>query len=1075
MKKFSILFTFLACFFILHAQPPSKFIISGVVVDGERALHGASIRIVGDSRTTRSGEDGSFRLETTDVKALLLVTHIGYEQALLEIQLPQQDPLVITLVSQSENIEEVLVSTGYEVLSKERITGSFEGVDNQLFNRSVGASVLNRLDAITSSIQFERRSDHHMFTNNKVNQRLRGVSTIRAEGQPLIVLDNFPYDGDPEMINPNDVESVSILKDAAASSIWGARAGNGVIVITTKKGRFNSPLQFNVSTGFSIGGRLNLKASKPMSSSDFIDVEQFLFEKGFYDAEYTLFTKPAISPVVELLWQVRDGQIDASIANKKINSYRTQDVVLDFQRYIYRQPVNQQYSFSASGGSEYHSYSFSAGWDKNTMPVYSNSLQRLTLRSANNFRIDDRLNANAELIYTLYEEGGMAVESTSYYGMPIGTGRQLYPYASLVDGEGNSLAIPKNYRMSYTESVGGQLLDWNYRPVDERDIGSLGKNSDVRVNFGFSYRILEWLSASSQFMHQQSNGTSRIHYPSWSYHARNMVNRYTQIAEDGTVTRIIPEGGILTNGGAHASSYGLRGQINANPQWHDRHQLHAIAGAEIRQSRRAAHQDYPWYGYDENTLSFSPNVDFGRTYPIYDGLMFDSYIPHQVHTNTYIDRFVSLYANMAYTYNDRYVISASMRRDASNLFGISQNRKWAPLWSVGASWTISDGPRYDWQAFPLLKLRISHGYSGNIDPSVTAYTIIRRYPAQSLTGLPYANANTAPNPNLRWEKIRTLNIGLDFETKNKRLSGTIEYYQKYTKDLLANERVDPTLGFSQLAVTNSAHTHGNGVDVHVLSQPFSGVIGWKNHLLLGYSKTKVKRYLLTPTGSSAYVSGGMSINPIEGQVVYPVFAYRWAGLDPTTGTPIGILNGEKSTTYQDILNNTPIGELEFFGSAIPLYHGSFRNEFDYRAFTLSINVSFFLDYYFRRPTLNYYALFNQGQSHSEFENRWQKSGDERYTDVPSLTYPANIQQDHFYANASLNVLRGDHIRLQDIRLSYRPKIDSRRIKRIGKLEFFAYVANPFILWSANKESIDPKYEGAIPPATMYSLGFNIQF
>src|SRR5690606_5695961 len=305
--------------------------------------------------------------------------------------------------------------------------------------------------------------------------------------------------------------------------------------------------------------------------------------------------------------------------------------------------------------------------------------------------------------------------------------------------------------------------------------------------------------------------------------------------------------------------------------------------------------------------------------------------------------------NASYTYADRYVLSGSIRRDASNVFGVRQNEKWAPLWSSGVSWLLASDPWYRWEQLANLKLRATYGYSGNIDPSVAAKTILTHVSRNAATGLPYATAWTGPNPNLRWEKVRTINFGIDFASRNNRISGSLEYYLKHTHDLMSTMPLDPTLGFGITAMRNSAKTRGKGLDIQLTTQNLTGTMQWRSHYLFSYHKTIVTDFYALNPSPINYINAGVGVNPVINEVISPIFSYAWGGLDSETGDPIGFWEGEPSKDYFNIYANTPVEELVLHGSATPLYFGAFRNEFQYRNMTLSFNIGWYFDYYFRRP------------------------------------------------------------------------------------------------------------------------------
>src|SRR5690606_3247302 len=289
----------------LVAQEPlqganGKFTITGTVRDSQtnRPLIGATLKL--GELTTKTDKEGNFSLRGPSTTNKLSISHLGYNDTIYTITSPNKT-LEIVLNPKDNQIEEVeVVSTGYQKIPKERTTGSFTYVDSKTLRRNTGMALLSRLNGVTNGLLIDRN------TGNPDGLSVRGRSTIFSSTRPLIVVDNFPYEGDLDNINPNDIQSVTVLKDATAASIWGVRSGNGVIVVTTKKPK--DRLSVELSSNFLFRKRPDLSTERWMSSSDFIDSEIFLFEKGYYDRDINV-PYQQISPVVEILDQVRDGSL----------------------------------------------------------------------------------------------------------------------------------------------------------------------------------------------------------------------------------------------------------------------------------------------------------------------------------------------------------------------------------------------------------------------------------------------------------------------------------------------------------------------------------------------------------------------------------------------------------------------------------------------------------------------------------------------------------------------------------------------------------------------------------------------
>lgn len=1047
----------------------AQITIRGIVRDSKTGspLGGSTVTFKKAHLSAVTDLNGRFRFEDVQVPDTLVVSYTGYVTSGMPLKPPFSQEIVVTLVKDTHAIEEVTVSTGYQNIPQERATGSFDQINNQLIDREVSTNVITRLDGIASGVLFDRRSGPADFS-------VRGLSTLTSTiKQPLIVVDNFPYDGDINNINPNDIESVTVLKDAAAASIWGVRAGNGVVVITTKKARYNQPLRVSVQSSFTYSGKPNLFALPVISTGDFIDVEEYLYGNGFYKSALSNRRRPVISPVVELLNAETNGTISQADGNARISALRALDVRNDFEKYVYRHAINQQHSLQVSGGTSNMNNILSIGYDDDLQTLVGNSYERVTVRDQNFYRPVKNLQVQTAIQYT---ESNTITDSQGGYGaiVPGGGKTALYPYAQLADAHGNPLPVTRDYRYNYIDTAGhGTLLDWTYKPLAETKIANNVLHlHDLLLNAGLKYQLMPCLSAELKYQYENSNGDQDNDYNENSYFTRNLINRYTQVS-GGTITQVIPYGDILDLAQNNMASNDVRGQINFEKDWTDKHHLDIIAGGEIDQKATEVNTERT-YGYNSANLTSLP-VDYVNLYPIYGNLGVSSQVPYMNSFSGLMNRTVSAYANAVYTYDNKYTFSASARRDADNLFGVETNRKWTPLWSAGVSWLLSDEKFYPLQWLPRLKLRATYGYNGNVNNAIPALTTIQYVvpiSANSITGLPFAQVSNFPNPNLTWERSAILNFGLDFATKGNRLSGSIEYYYKNSTNLIGLIPVDLTVGAGQFLNENSAQLKTHGVDIVVNSLNVNGSIKWNSSLLFSTNFNDVAKYLYTPANLTSLVGNGALISPIVGEPAYEIVSYKCAGLDPANGNPRAYLNGAVSEDYSSITTSAGSNDLIFSGPAMPQYFGSLRNDISWKSFMLSVNISYRFDYYFRRNATSYYSLFNNWVGYNDFDRRWQKPGDEKTTDVPSMIFPANSSRDAVYDFSNITVSRADNIRLQDIRLSYQFNKSNSPSLPFKGLNIFAYANNVGILWRANKFGLDPDYTG-IPPVRSISFGFKL--
>ena len=1032
--------------------------VNGKVVDEKgEPLAGASVMIKGTNRVTKTNESGAFTLTGVNENAILQISYLGYKVREVRVDV---EPGIIALEISAGELEEVeVVNTGYQNVSAERLTGAYQKISGEVLAEQVGSSIMERLEAIGNGLSTDRES----YSRGRIN--IRGVSTFSGPGNVLVVLDNFPYEGNLENINPNDVESISILKDAAATSIWGSRAGNGVIVIQTKKGKYNQPLGISANIVNTFKAAPDLYRLPQMNSSDYIDVELQLFKAGFYTSDYNSPGKPVLSPVVELMY---DNALSQSQKNALIDGYRNKDVRDDFSRYFYRDSYAQQYYVQAAAGGKGFGWAASSGYDRNRSEL--NALNdRLSLRYALNFDIVKNLKLDIGLLYT----GSNSTSGKTGYGNITSRSGSLYPYASFADADGNPLPIAKDYNTRYINSLAGtKLLDWNYYPLNnDKFQQKKGHQDDLNINAGLNYK---WngLTASVLYRLQRQWGNSGQLQELESYFTRNLINSFTQLNGNSPVYKV-PMGAIDDRATARLQARDLRAQLNYTTIL-GLHGLDVMAGAERREQINTGDQ-FRSYGFNPNLLSITP-VDYLTPFPNY-ATGSGGYIPDVQQINHTNNRYLSLYGNISYDYKEQYLLYGSARRDATNFFGVNTNDKWKPLWSAGAGWIVSKADFYHLQAVDLLKLRLSYGFSGNADPNQTALTTILYGGVSSYTQSPYANIDKKANPDLKWETVGTTNLGLDFSMLNGRLSGSLDFYIKKAKDLLGVYPIDYTTGVGGFITKNVAAMKGKGVDIALNSINLNGSFKWQSQLNISRVQTKVTNYYLSNTNAADWI-GGTTANLSRkiGSPVYSIYAFESPGLD-ATGDPIAYLNGEVSKDYATITQSgTKLDELKFFGSALPTFFGNFQNRLSYKGFSLQMSVSFKFGYYFRRPSISYNNLVNSGVGHSDYALRWQQPGDEFHTSIPGFVYPNNTSRDVFFAASETLVEKGDHIRFQYANLSYR--LPEHLFKRaIRSAEIYANTSNLGILWRANHKGIDPENAGlsSLPPSKTLSAGCRITF
>ncbi|HEY7159755.1 MAG TPA: carboxypeptidase-like regulatory domain-containing protein, partial [Acidobacteriota bacterium] len=400
-----------------------------VVNEKGEPVVGATVTVKGTTKATSTDEKGEFILTGVDENATLVVSSVSNEKQ--EIKVDGRTEIGVQLKTRVAELAGVAitVNTGYQEINPGKATGSFSKVGNDLFNRRVSTNTIDRIENLVPGVLFNKGGQTTTGGSIPDPILIRGRSTIYANAAPLIVLDNFPYDGDINDINPNDIESISILKDAAAASIWGARAGNGVIVISTKKGKASKP-QVEFNSNVTIQGRPDLDNIAIITSNDYIELEKFLFSKGYYDNDINNSTgnRPPLSPVIEILTKQKNGSISPSDADNQINLLKQNNAREDLDKYFYRLGTKQQYALSISANTPNINYFMSVGWDHNNSNVVGQQYDRVSFRTQNTFRITSNFQIDGGIYYVqTRDEAG----NNPGYNINSGAGKRLYPYADL--------------------------------------------------------------------------------------------------------------------------------------------------------------------------------------------------------------------------------------------------------------------------------------------------------------------------------------------------------------------------------------------------------------------------------------------------------------------------------------------------------------------------------------------------------------------------------------------------------------------------------------------------------------------
>lgn len=1034
----------------LNAQSQRGRLVEGVVrsADEGKVIKGATV-FLGEINTL-TNEKGEFSVQVFSESGQIQVKHMSYEDYTLNYS-SRTGYVQIYLEPKNIKIEEVqVVNTGYQTLPKERAAGSFVTIDQDLLKNRSSKNILELLDGVAPGLQFDNRS-------GKSEINIRGINSFSSSMmQPLIVVDNFPYDGDIENINPNDVENITLLKDATAASIWGARAGNGVIVITLKKPQLTSDkISVIFNSDVMLKNKPNLFYEDRIKSADAIEIERALYEEGEYDDHFNdpNYRTRVISPLLDLLENHRKGEISQIELENRIQKLGEIDYRKDLYDYFYRRAIEQRYHFSLSSPGTKWSYSIGAGYDLIKDNIMVNKSDRITVSQKNIFKPIKNLEVGVDL--------GLTSSKSKLGGVDI---QNVYPYTQLVEN-GKALVVPYKYNPYFLDTVGnGQMLDWRYRPYDElyNNITSSDR-MHLSASARLQYSFLKDFTAQILYSFEKQEEKGVRNNDEASFNVRDLINTFTQVGSNGVLSYPVPRGAILDRSYMDGFSQRFRGQLTYGKR-HNAHGVNVFIGSEIS-NRPSNSNSYRVYGYNKNVLT-TREVDYVNQYLMSSGLGGWSYIPSYGGETSTLTRFVSLFANASYDYDGKYIWNVSMRRDGSNLFGVRTNDRWKPLWSMGIAWVASKESflnDVDW--VDLLKVRYTYGHSGNSGAGSNTDPIIQYVNNAQYTNYPTALILFPPNPSLKWENVRMINYGIDFGLWHGDVSGSIEWFNKKSTDLLAIDRIDPTTGFNTVT-RNIGEIRGNGLDIDISAKIRLGDFLWQPTFAYSYAVSIVKSYNGTVLDASNYASNnGLSLNPIVDHELYPLFSYRFAGLDGETGDPLGYIKNEVSKDFRTIRYDS-ISTLNYHGTALPNSYGFLRNTLKWKGWQIYVSLVYKMGHYFKKPSISYSSLTSGRGGHADYYKRWQRPGDEENTNVPSFVYPVDSDRNQFYLNSEANIRKGDLIRLQDIRVSYsltRPQ-----------LSFHLSSNNVGLIWTKNKEGIDSDYLYMPPPRT-YTLGINWKF
>lgn len=1030
--------------------------------------------------------NGEFYLHQVAENAVIIISSVGFETQ--EIRINKKKELSVRMkikVTELKNIE-VTYSNGYQVLSKERATGSFSKPDMETFKARVSTQdLIQRLDGLVAGMTVAPPGNYtsNFNGNGKKSQSalIRGKGTLWLSTEPLYVLNGVPVQ-DFSDINPDDVQDITVLKDAAAAAIWGAQAANGVVVVVTKAGRRDSRFRVNYSGYISYQGKPNLKNLRYMNSRQYIQAAKETFDPVYYD--WGSLYRDYIAPHEVILYNQYRGLITAAQANASLDSLSAIDNIGQIGDLWYRNAFTTNHTISLSGGGSIYSFYGSLSYTDahSSTPGEKSNAYRLNFTQDINATRDIKISLSTNLNNTV----GSSKRAPAVTSMFI-------PYQLFKDPQGHTLDM--NYLMGWSDSLrqdyqARSRINLDYNPFDEYNRGHTNTNN-IGINLTANVNVHLWkgLSFLGTYSYGKQPGVydSYDDHTSWYYRKQLVSMTIAPTTADVPVYLLPTYGGTYMHGTNDQRDWTVRNQLAyiANPR-DGKDDLSLQAGQEGRESLNTRNS-ITLEGYDEALQTYAILDYKTLSQGVYGTVTgYGGYYNNPFSADEKKTRYTSYFALANYTIDHKYSIDLSWRQDHSNLFGSDQSSQNRPIWSFGSKWQLSRENFIKTEKWvDDLALRATYGVMGN-SPFVgqassqdVLYGATYVYPPP-ISGPALGISNYA-NRTLNWETTKTFNIGIDFALLKRRLSGNIDLYHRNSEDLLGNVRLNPFTG-TTAGTGNIGSLVNKGIELGLTSinvelKDFT----WSTRVTFAWNKNKLVDYS-QPSPYSLTDFGKTGASYWIGYATAPVFVYRWAGLDSEGDPQIELV--DKTVTKKP--NTATVDDVYYKGTRTPVFTGGFTNTFRYKGLTLAVNMIYSLGHVMQDTYgLNYIGGRTSvssgwgGNLPAAFANRWKKPGDEKVTTIPSYISDGYISYSRrsmdYFRYADINVISASFIKIRDITLNYSLPNKWMQALRAESMSVYFQAAN-FLVWKANHRGLDPEYgRSALATNHPLSLGVNVSF
>ena len=1006
--------------------------ISGNVTaseDGSPVI-GASIKVVGTNTGTVTDIDGNFTL-SAPAGAKLEITYIGMQSKSVKAG----KNMKIVLDADNHSLDEVMV-VAYGTAKKSSFTGSAAVLKSDEIAKISNSNAVSALTGKVSGVQINAATGQP--GQESFNIRVRGISSINAGNAPLIVVDGSPYDGDMNSINPSDIASMTVLKDAASAALYGARGANGVVIITTKSGREGSTsFTFDAKWGSNSKAlpdynivkspakyyetwyaALNNYAQNKLGYSAneaYGWANKNMINSADYGLNYNVYSVPTGENLIGV-----NGKLNPNATLGNVINYKGQEYMLmpdDWRDATYQNGLRQEYTLTATANSNQGSFYGSANYLKNEGITMGSDYARFTGRMKADYQIKSWLKVSGNMNYTHSNSnylGGDGDSGDSGNMFAVNSVAPIYPLY-IRDGKGNIMLNQTTKMNSYDYGDGTVIglmrpifqqsnpisdVQLETNNVEGNAFNAVG-SAEVRFlkDFKFTSTNSTMVDESRQsnlsqpFFGQpaKSNGyVSKAHIRRWSYNFQQLLNWHHQFGE---------------------------------------HDVEAMVGHEYYRTRY-----YVLAGSKSNIFS------------IYNSELDAAIVDGSISSYTTDYNTEGFFGRAQYNYAQKYFGSFSYRRDASSRF--DPDNRWGNFWSFGGAWILSKEKWFESSWIDELKLKASYGEQGN--DNIGDYLYTDRYSIGNSNGsISLKPSSTKGNRKISWEKGGNLNIGTEFSLWKGRLTGSVEYFYRKTSDMLAFFSLPVSYGYSGY-YDNVGDMRNSGVELElngdiIRTKDFT----WSANFNFTAYKNKItsmpeEKKAITVDGVRGYAGGGYFYG--EGQPIYTWYMAKYAGVDKETGEALYYKdseNGETTTT------NASEATMHLCGTALPDAYGGFGTSVSYKGFDFSMDFTYQLGGKIYDSSYASLMSISRGRSfHADLLDAWTPSNTS--SDIPRIQYG-----DSYAAYTSDRFLvSGSYLSLQDVTLGYTlPRALCSKIG-INKVRVYATGSNLW-LWS-KRQGLDPR-------------------